>query len=41
MRWEAAMTLAAKLCIEAIFCGPTGSRTPTSSMPWTRSTAIL
>ncbi len=28
---------AGHLCL----CGPTGSRTPTSSMPWTRSTAEL
>ena len=26
---------------EVSICGPTGSRTPTSSMPWTRSTAEL
>src|SRR3989344_4178633 len=26
---------------EVSFCGPTGNRTPTSSMPWMRSTVIL
>ena len=30
------------LCAEEVsICGPTGSRTPTYSMPWSRSTAIL